>query len=57
MRNLNVSELELQTHQDIELGRHKFNETQLREIETHISSELNRPYQIPDRKRLKLRDY
>ena len=57
MAKLNVSQLELQVHEDMELGRHMFSEVALREIEAYMSLELNRKYQIPEneRRRLKVR--
>ncbi len=54
-----AAKLELQVHEDAELGRHRFSETALRELETHMSLELNRDYRIPEseRQRMKVREY
>jgi len=52
-----ASKIERQVHEDMELGRHMLTEVALREIETHMSLELNRRYKIPEneRNRLKVR--
>ena len=49
-----ASRLELQVHQNTELGRHRLSGASIREIETHMSIELSRPYRIPENERNRL---